>query len=77
MSCCGQKRQAERTPNLSDAAESEVMLKYLGQGAVRVVSPVSGKSYRFSEIQPIQSVSRKDAASILRTGKFRLKPIPE
>ena len=73
MSCCGQKREAEMHPNQPAAAETEVSLEYLGQGAVRVVSPYSRKPYRFSAVRRIQPVDSVDVAAILRTGMLRLR----
>lgn len=59
-------------PNQRAAAAAENALEYLGQGAVRVVGPHSGKQYRFSALQRIQTVDASDVAPILRTGMFRL-----
>jgi len=71
MGCCGQKRQALRTPTRSDG--SWVTIEYRGRrGQTLAIDGVTGHSYVFSDATPIHTVHPRDARGLLRSADFRM-----
>jgi hypothetical protein len=50
---------------------SSVALRYTEISPILVRGPVSSRQYRFSRLEPVQSVDGRDALALLRTGFFR------
>ena len=48
-----------------------VTLHYIESSSIRLLGPVTGRSYDFSQSEPSQSVDVRDAAVLTRTGPFR------
>jgi hypothetical protein len=48
-----------------------LQLRYLGPSDVVVRGPLTGKSYTFTQTQPVHTVDRRDAVMLLRTRHFR------
>ena len=53
------------------ANQTSVNFLYYGYSPVSVRGPVTGRLYRFSRLEPVQTVDTRDAASILKTMLFR------
>ena len=62
---------AARVP-LSASPQQRVNLRYLERSPILVEGPATGRQYSFSAGNPLQSVDRRDAATLLRTRFFRL-----
>jgi len=60
-----------RTAATIQALHAPVNLRYLQNSAVRLRGSVTGREYDFSASHPAQSVDRRDAAGLLKTGLFR------
>jgi len=60
-----------RTVAAIQALHAPVNLRYLKNSPVRLRGSVTGREYDFSASHPAQSVDRRDAAGLLRTGLFR------
>ena len=56
----------------SAALEGRVTLRYLERSPILVQGPATGRQYNFSAGNPLQSVDRRDAATLVRTRFFRL-----
>lgn len=66
MSCCGGRRKAHKAWLVS----RPVPLRYLGEGPIHVVGPITGKQYSFpTETQEIE-VDAHDAPGLIQTRKF-------
>ena len=52
------------------AQRGEVVLRYLGDAAVRVPGPVTGRVYTFTRQQRRQPVAAQDAPALLATQRF-------
>ena len=70
--CGGDKRSDVRANG--DSNHSAIKLLYYGHAKVNIRGPVTGALYRFSRLQPVQSVDTRDAVAILRTRLFRQVP---
>lgn len=55
-------------PNLTLGA---IRLRYLARSPILVRGTTSGRAYRFSGEDPVQSVARADAQPLLASGHFR------
>jgi hypothetical protein len=53
------------------AAGGALQLRYTGPSDVVVRGPLTGKSYAFSQADPVRTVDRRDAETLLRTHYFR------
>jgi hypothetical protein len=49
-----------------------VTLRYTATAPILVVGPATGRKYRFSSAEPVQSVARADARRMLATMLFTL-----
>jgi hypothetical protein len=81
MGCCGQRRAGNARPQgvtrSSEApavAHPSVALRYVESAPIFAQGPVSGRQYRFSAEQRVQSVDIRDAPALLRTGFFQQMP---
>jgi hypothetical protein len=54
-----------------------VRVRYSGGRPVIVKGPVTGASYRFSGVAPLQFVDPRDAVAITRDGPFRFEGVVE
>ena len=83
MSCCGRQRtlmrESEATPSTASpspaaAATNEVAqavrLRYIGGASALISGPVTNRTYKFSPLQPAQSVDVRDSIAMLRTRLF-------
>jgi hypothetical protein len=68
--CCGQKRSELKTNGSPQNAA--LNLRYSGQPPLYLRGSVTGNFYRFSPVQPVQPVDRRDAESLLASRLFRL-----
>lgn len=59
---------ARELPNVGFAS---IRLRYLARPPILVRGTTSGRSYRFSGEDPVQTVARADAPSLLASGHFR------
>ena len=48
-----------------------VALHYIESSPIRLLGPVTGRSYDFSQSEPSHPVDVRDAAVLIRTGPFR------
>lgn len=48
-----------------------VRLRYLERSPILVRGPETGRQYRFSATEPLQTVDPRDAPALLRSGFFR------
>lgn len=48
-----------------------IRLRYLARSPILVRGTTSGRAYRFSGAEPVQSVARADAQPLLASGHFR------
>ena len=82
MGCCGQRRAALRSsspptkpktpPGSAPAvAHPSIALRYIEDAPIFAQGPVSGRQYRFTREQRVQSVDARDAAVLLNTRFFR------
>jgi hypothetical protein len=53
------------------AAGGALQLRYTGPSDVVVRGPLTGKSYAFSQADPVRTVDRRDAETLMRTHYFR------
>ena len=60
-----------KDPGNSAPGSYSVLLRYTEISPVLVRGPISGRHYRFSRSEPVQTVDTRDAAALLRTGFFR------
>jgi hypothetical protein len=60
-----------KDPGYSPPGYFSVVLRYTEISPILVRGPVTGRHYRFSRSQPVQSVDTRDAAALLRTEFFR------
>lgn len=67
--CHGPKRNGLSANG--SANRTSVNRFYYGYSSVCVRRPVTGKLYRFSRLQPVQTVDARDAAPTLKTRLFR------
>jgi len=58
-------------PRALAAGDGALGLRYVGQSDIVVRGPLTGKSYAFSQRDPVSSVDRRDAEILLRTRYFR------
>jgi hypothetical protein len=71
-------RESESTPSTDRpspvAATAEVAqvvrLRYIGGASALISGPVTNRTYRFSPLQPAQSVDVRDSIAMLRTRLF-------
>jgi len=75
MSCCGQSAGRLVVNQKDIDAGLALEIEYSGGRTVTVTGPVSGKAYVFSGLQRRGAVDPRDAMSILRDGRFRLKRV--
>jgi hypothetical protein len=77
--CCGQKRIALKADGTSPTGT--VCLLYSGQFPLHLRGSVTGRTYQFSRVTPVQPVDQRDATSMLQSRVFRQSrlnpPIPE
>jgi hypothetical protein len=69
MSCCGKKREvwrgeAQRTPLMPANRAPAVYFRYVGNSALTVVGPVTGRVYTFSGRGAAAAADPRDAPSI-------------
>jgi hypothetical protein len=57
---------AAATPEIAQA----VRLRYIGGASALISGPVTSRTYRFSPLQPTQSVDVRDSMAMLRTRLF-------
>ena len=75
MSCCGQ-RTGRVTINQSDIDSGlRVRVEYGGGRTITVTGTVTGHSYVFSGLQRVQLVDPRDAAMLLKDGRFSMKGV--
>ena len=67
--CCGQQRIALKADGTS--SPGTVSLLYYGQFPLHLRGSVTGRTYQFSRVTPVQPVDPRDAASMLQTRLFR------
>jgi hypothetical protein len=77
MACCGQGRAAlapgrASGPQTAAASGPSVRIQFTQQAAILVRGPATGRHYQFHPGTQIQSVDPRDAASLLKSGYFRL-----
>lgn len=80
MGCCGKAREAARgeyasvTPKAAIAQPGQLggVIRYLGQSAILVRGPRTGRVYAFRPGEPDQVIDHRDAEVLLRTGFLRL-----
>ena len=85
MSCCGRphtlRREADTTPSTDrqttaapaatrEIAASVVRLRYIGGAGAIISGPATNRTYKFSPMQPAQSVDVRDSIAMLRTRLF-------
>ena len=51
--------------------DGTLRLRYTGASTIAVRGPATGRSYAFSQMQPLQMVDRQDGLVLLRTQYFR------
>ncbi|MFZ5636129.1 MAG: hypothetical protein ACOY82_06030 [Pseudomonadota bacterium] len=67
-------RPRSAVSGIADSSRA-VVLRYRERTPVRVRGPATGRFYAFSAAQPTRAVDPRDAAPLLRTGKFvRVEP---
>ena len=77
MSCCGQGRaalvqgKAAGQPMPADSGPS-VRIAFTPQASVLIRGPATGRHYQFNPGAQTQAVDPRDAASLLKSGYFRL-----
>lgn len=81
MSCCGSKRapagswtgnvRASSLTNPQAQRYSVAYFRYVGQAALTVTGPVSGKSYRFSAPGAVMPIDPRDQASLAAVPNLR------
>jgi hypothetical protein len=75
VSCCGQSA-GQLVVNQKDIDEGLALeIEYSGGRTVTVKGGVTGKSYVFSGLRRLGAVDPRDAMTILRDGRFRLKRV--
>ncbi len=67
--CCGQSRSTFKTNESADS--SVVNLYYFGRTPVQVRGAITGQTYQFSRVSPVQPVDPRDVFSVLQTRLFR------
>ncbi len=60
-----------RAAAVLQALHAPVNLRYLKSSPVRVRGSATGRQYEFSASRPAQTVDRRDAEALLRSGLFR------
>jgi hypothetical protein len=83
MSCCGRQRtlmrESETTPSTDRPSPAAVdtrevahtvRLRYIGGASALISGPVTNRTYKFSPMQPVQSVDVRDSIAMLRTRLF-------
>ncbi len=68
--CCGQDQGPVRSSGFSRYVA--VNLQYVGSQPMVIHGPVTGNIYRFSHLDPVQSVDPRDAVDLLSDRQFRL-----
>ncbi len=75
MSCCRQSA-GRLVVNQKDIDEGLALeIEYSGGRTVTVTGGVTGRSYVFSGLRRLGAVDPRDAITILRDGRFRLKRV--
>ncbi len=77
MACCGQGRtalvQGRATGQaLPTYAGPTVRIEFTQQASVLIRGPSTGRHYQFHPGSPAQQVDPRDAASLVKSGYFRL-----
>jgi hypothetical protein len=77
MACCGQGRAAlaqsrANAQPVPAASGSSVRIEFMQQTAILVRGPATGRHYQFHAGAQTQPVDPRDAASLLKSGYFRL-----
>jgi hypothetical protein len=67
---CGSQERGDMSTE-TKTSKASLDLMYYGVAPLSVRGPVTGKLYRFSRLDPVQSVDARDAAPILKTRLFR------
>jgi hypothetical protein len=67
---CGQEQDPGRNSGISRYVA--VNLHYIGSMPAMIHGPVTGNVYRFSHLEPVQSVDPRDAVDLLADRQFRL-----
>jgi hypothetical protein len=75
MSCCGQTSGRLVIKQNDIDAGLALELEYSGGRTVTVTGAASGKLYVFSGMDRLHAVDPRDAVTILRDGRFRMKRI--
>jgi hypothetical protein len=74
VSCCGGAvRGAIRQEDIDRGLAFEI--EYAGGRTITVIGPVTGRRYRFSGLDRLQSVDPRDAATLLRERVFRVRRV--
>jgi hypothetical protein len=60
-----------QVPAPTSTPQSAISVRYLETSPIRVRGLVSGQSYEFSGVAPVQLVDARDASSLLNTRFFR------
>lgn len=77
MGCCGQRRtalvqgRASGQPMPATAGPS-VRIEFMQQASVMIRGPATGRHYQFHPGAQSQQVDPRDAASLVKSGYFRL-----
>ena len=66
MSCCGQRRQA----NKAWLQPRPIRLRYVGRGLVEARGAATGRNYVVSESAPEVDVDARDARELMKSGLF-------
>ena len=66
-----QQAAMPKDPGYCPPGYSSVVLRYTEISPILVRGSVTGRHYRFSRSEPVQTVDTRDAAALLRTGFFR------
>jgi hypothetical protein len=64
--------QESHPPAAASVAATDVPLRFVRQGDIRVRGPITGRQYAFSQAAPVAQVDMRDTASLLRTTWFKL-----
>lgn len=68
----GARHQLRTIPNLPvNQGASPLQLRYAGAAAIVVRGPATGRSYNFSQVEPVRAVDPRDALVLLGTRYFR------
>lgn len=86
MGCCGQGRTERPAaswtaparksvlPRSRDASRGLVLVEYMGQRAIRVTGPATGKRYTFTSRGAQVWVDERDASGVLAVARMRSVP---